>query len=1251
MFNHLNVNSRRIVYLLCNGEVVTLGNKSLKVPHDSARKLLALLSAHTTSLTQTKSIVDSVTSLYPTFDFDSIKKNMDVSNCSGGDHGYKYKVGKIKTCSFRGLAPTGREWEYDFKCNSHLIYGPNGSGKSSLLGAICWCLTGRFFRDDQPPCIPEKITAYSLDGSKKIDNRDDAQSLLDENGNSSYAIPYWIEIELIGKQQTIYLRRTCPDILTMKKDTGEWVQLQNIKEAGIDELDCELRLLMLAKISHMKFGKNPDIIRLLAEVTGYGDLESIADLAEDLAKNSKTAATNKENKELSPLNNIISECISNIIKIADNNVKKISSYEKICKSNRSTDDVKDFGLAINKLIEIFKSQLASDLGLIIPDKENIEEYKKWQEQSNNLPGLLNGLIVELNKPLNEIFVSSIDFKGLSKDEIDVIEKKLDNFEKRAIDEIKERLDWAKKELEDNHLGLMLKAANYLAEDNINCPVCTQLLDNVPEIKRELICLKVKSAKEYLHKQLDDFWRYLTGELNKIVSASQRDESRKSLMFRINEDWSNFKKIHCKELLKQIAERHDLSIDILTKEILQENYIPFKIPHSCEDSSNLYLVQFVEEINKAKNYINLCKNINSNKKDIQIKIQSILIGNEGKTAFKEILARAKTNIDSLSSLLNIQKEARTLYKGIEKAEEIKLHIRGLRSLADSADLIKVIKINIREEVKAIVNGKLGEKTKEYYKNLYDKDVFEFNQLTTGHAANPDIKTEINIYLKAGDYQVPMGPYSNAGRMRALLLSFAFALIEKSKDSLDMIILDDPALSLDDEHKARFIDHLVEPFVKTGQVVLGTHYERFYQDSESVFENNSKLVLVPKKRPSDQIVLEAGDLLEKVTKAMEIQNGNWREIAGDIRVWIERTLGTLNGYCPIPFIVFNNLPLSIDNYSKITDIRIASQRRDLIVSTLKSKSIERIIHKLHHNEPVNEPDVRDALKVIKEVEKTVNNEIAWLKTLHNHAIRHRQVHDGNKIVLNNVSFKKQEVEKNIQVIRKAAAAHNGQGIDWDINEEYSLVGNSIVHISSDAISPIGQYGQYLLLGNVEIQPKNGDLVAFETPDLKKYLRRFWQEQDGTIILEGANPTKPFKPIYVNSGKCNVRRVIGILYKQDQPNHNNEEWSLNGFSDNWFDDILGVRVKGTSLEPIARDGQIILIKKFDVKTKIKDDMLACVSIEGVGDVIKRCHISDSQIILSSINPNEREATIVTKMESIQHAYELNGVLFETGTGKSID
>jgi len=1255
MFNDLNVNSRDVIFSLCQGNAAKLGKKKLPAIENQSRHLLALLSVNLSQLRELKGkdLVDKVIVLDSGFNFEDVLAQIDKPGGTWDKKQTKhYRLGKLKTYSFRGLAPAGTEWEYDFEGKSHLIYGPNGCGKSSLLGAICWCLTGNLFRDDCPPCEPEKIIAYPLEGAAggRIE-RDAAQALIDENGNSSSATtPYWVELQFRNNNtedgtKGVYLKRNSADGFSWSIDGNNWSTIKNISEIAIEELDAELRVLMPAKVTHMQFGKNADLSRLLAEVAGYGDLESVAEVAEGLSSNSKRSITSIEKNELEPENRRIQECIKQIQESADDKIKELPSYKNLCKDSRTKEDIAAFGMSVNEQIDVAKAQLAEDLGLEIPDKKDAPKYKEWQTQSNNLPGQISNLLSELEKPFEEIFSNSFGLDIPTADEMEKIEEKLSKFEDLAKAKIEEFLQWAKRKASKKKLDLMLKAASFFPEKSNACPVCDQSLDKVLKVKAELEELREFSSKEYLQKEVDDFVRSLEAELEAIISSEKCNTGSKNFSQRILEDWMFFKKTHCKELLLSVAERFDSHIKGVVNEIKQDTIAPFEISYDGKTESVKTFSPFAQKIDNAKRFGSLCRWINSNKNTMSKKLQLLLIHSEEKseiTAFKEILERAKSNNEILRKLIIIQSQARELWKSTEKVEEIKNKIKTLTLIVDSAEPIKEIKNTIRSEVKDMVTGDLGKKTEEYYNSLYDKEVLEFAQLTTGHAANPDVRGEINLYLKAGSHQVPMGPFSNAGRMRALLLSFAFALIKKSSGSLDFIVLDDPALSLDDEHKKRFFDHLVEPLIQNSQVFIGTHYRSFFKDCEYAFDNNVKLKMIPRRRSADIVQFEPGDLLERVEIALQKKSGEWEEAAGNIRKWIERTMATLSGYCPIPFLA-DKLGPSIDNYASITDIRIATPERDNIIKILRSTKIDRIADAANHDEPIQKPDIEDALKEIKKCLKAVRSEIWRFKQLYNHALAGRKIGDSDGIVINLASFKNQCVDKSIHVVHEAAAAHNGQGIDWDTNEKYSLKEYSIIQVCSDIISPIAQCGQYVLLGSTEVEPDNGDLVSFEAPDSQKYLRRFWRDSDGTIILEGANPTKSFKPIRINSGRCNIRRIVGVLYKQDQPSCNDAEWSLSGFADSWFNDTVGIRIKGTSLEPIARDGQIILIKKQDIKTAIRDDMLACVSIEGVGDVIKRCHVKDSQLILVAINPNEREVPIVTKIESIQQAYELKGVLFE--------
>jgi hypothetical protein len=1176
MFGNLNIKTRRAVLSLCSGETITLGGQTVGPLSEESRKLLVLLAAHFTAFQKLTgaALVEGVLNLHKEFKFERGNAAAEGNGDEGrGAEKKRLRIGQIRTCSFRGLAPSGRIWEHDFVGQSHLLYGPNGCGKSSLLGAICWCLTGRVFRDDCEPCEPEKIKAYPAGGANAGQvERDDAQALIDAEGNSSsVSEPYWVEVQLLSENDDsntteVWLRRKSDEGLSRSDDGIEWSAICSVVEIGIDEVDAELHLLMPAKVSHLKFGKNPDLVHLLAEIVGYGSLETIAEVAENLGRNARTIATRTETNELRPEETRSVECIEKIKSQANETIRQLPSYKKVCEDTRTRKDIEEFGKTIAERVETGKAQLATDLGIDVPE-EGTEEYKEWQEKSNNLPGQVNNLLSELDKPLREIFPTSIGLETPSGEVIAKLEEKLKAFEERAENEIEERLDWAKKQHDDEKLELMLKAAAYFPEGAENCPVCTQSLEPVPQVKSQLEELRVFSLKEHLQKKIEDHELSLIAELDVIVSPKERTEGEKSLGERLQEDWVGLRKSQCKDLLLAIAERFDDGVTRVAAEVQEVTVEPFTIPSEYEKQFCGAFSDYGEALCKAKQYIELCKSASSNRDTASEELSYLLkesrVDSE-EESLKEILERGRGTNEELKALEDIHAKRGDLWKSAKKAEELKERIKKLTEIANCADCIKALKMSVRKEVIGLVEGELGERTKSYYEPLYENEVLKFEKLTPGHAGNPDIKGEINLYLRAGKHLVPMGPYSNSGRMRALILCFSFALLERSSGSLGLLILDDPTLSLDDEHKARFVDNLVEPAMKNNQVILGTHYERFFDDCKPVFQDRIELKMIPHRRACDQAEFETGNLLARVEEALDENSGNWRDVGGNLRIWIEKALATMSGYCPVPFIVFNKLTQSIDNYAGITDGAIATPERDTIVQAFRCRHVQRVIDKLHHNETVNKPDVEDALRILQQqAKKAVEKEIRRFKGLYQHALLGRGRGQGTGVVLSISPFREHLIYKNLEVVREAAAAHNAQGIEWDLSDEYPLEAYPVVLLRSQVISPISLLGQYLVLDWEEREPESKDLVVVETNDGKRYVRRIWIKEDMTIVFEGANPTTPYEPVRVVGGECKVRRIVGVLY--DNVNialgGEGEEWEPASLRDGWFDRIVGVRVLGTS------------------------------------------------------------------------------------------
>lgn len=211
MFEHLNTRTREIIENLCAGQPVELGGEAVGALDDDEIQALHVLASRLSELEELRG-QELAEKFVELFDRESVdrddpgdkghEENEEAApeqtitgECAGG-----YKIGLVRARSFRGLAPAGREWKYDFRGKSHLLYGPNGCGKSSLLGAISWCLTGCIFRDDRSPDGPEDVKTYSFEQDRRVIERPDALSLIDESGQStSPEDEYWVEIQLVGK--------------------------------------------------------------------------------------------------------------------------------------------------------------------------------------------------------------------------------------------------------------------------------------------------------------------------------------------------------------------------------------------------------------------------------------------------------------------------------------------------------------------------------------------------------------------------------------------------------------------------------------------------------------------------------------------------------------------------------------------------------------------------------------------------------------------------------------------------------------------------------------------------------------------------------------------------------------------------------------------------------------------------------------------------------------------------------------------
>lgn len=387
----------------------------------------------------------------------------------------------------------------------------------------------------------------------------------------------------------------------------------------------------------------------------------------------------------------------------------------------------------------------------------------------------------------------------------------------------------------------------------------------------------------------------------------------------------------------------------------------------------------------------------------------------------------------------------------------------------------------------------------------------------------------------------------------------------------------------------------------------------------------------------------DLLRRVEDSLKKPDCSWREAGINLRRWAERTLSTISGYCPEPFHIFNNIPGTIDAYRRISNASIATDNRDCIVKALTSPEFDRVKHALAHDEELTKPVVQDALRVLTECYKrAVRPEIERFKSSYRHRQRDRAIPASVEIL----SLKDILPDINLRIVGRAAAASNGVGVTWIEYGTSQLSGYQVALVKTDVLSPIALHGQYVLLDPDDSPPRDSDLVIAEDGEGNRYTRRFWMS-DGTAYLEAVNLSSPYRPVQLPAGSCKVRRIVGVVF--DGPvsvvdGRVSDEWAPSTRRPAAvLSDVVGIRVEGTCMEPIARNAQLVLVRGNDDPASVVTGDLVCVDYEGNGAFIKRCYPGIDGWILCAVDPTHVEEPIRVPTGEILHAYRLVGVLFE--------
>ncbi len=203
----------------------------------------------------------------------------------------KWRLHSLRCCSFRGIAPYGKDFEFKFDEKSHLIYGPNGSGKSSFLDAITWALWGLIvldleFHDKTDLDFGTSKQPWPIIVSLPDSVESEPSCFVElELRDTSRGNGLWIKRELNNTEMKCRVRES---------ENDEGVSCSDFSSFGISPLDIQLSVVAPAILNKKLLDDSTEVAEILYGIIGYDSLDKIGKFASKALGNC-TRLVNDEN--------------------------------------------------------------------------------------------------------------------------------------------------------------------------------------------------------------------------------------------------------------------------------------------------------------------------------------------------------------------------------------------------------------------------------------------------------------------------------------------------------------------------------------------------------------------------------------------------------------------------------------------------------------------------------------------------------------------------------------------------------------------------------------------------------------------------------------------------------------------------------------------------------------------------------------------------------------------------------------------
>lgn len=1165
----------------------------------------------------------------------------------------QWRLHRLTCQGVRGVDPSGAALGFPFNGMPTLIFGPNGSGKSSLLGAIVWVLTGRIITDTDDDS--EQATVYGTPragadrGSRICDWP--VVVTLPLAGNPASATPACsAELQLESADGTVlWVRRSLSDGMETSEDRSSWSSCANLAQHGIEPLDLQLSLIAPTVFGRMTIEHAGDTRSLLSLMLGYDDVEALGDFASNLARN-RTRLANEEQRDLDDKWTKVREKLRPLPNMLPQDSKIRENVTVLTETQKPTKEaIAEVGKALKDQIETAETELARLLGIGEEDQEAAPAAGIADKLTTAIGGLEKGVgacFPSLEAIRTEDALPEKD--GMDpKVRLSATLKELEDLLQSFTARIAQRLDWWRKEVAPgSKAALRLRAAQDYDPDAVQCPVCEQSIEHL-SVKDELAGLKRLDPE--LQQEIRVFFRNLLDEIEVVVPNELLALANSSPSDRIRRDWKNL----CEETVGPAFDAVTTPFRERIEQIAAESPALADIqidlfPEDAESDFVAAAVAFIGHVKKARMSVATLEWAEAHLDATRQSLHDTVTRTDGEdvSSLLAALSNGKQAAAELEPLAKVREELRTAYQDREAITSREANLRVLNELAAGLDRLKPLSKYAANEV-SMMFGSIRDKTINNWRLLYPETSSGLDpaRLILGKGRGKTVEA----LLGGGTYEVPGKHFANAGLQRAIALSFFFALLDKHPGGLGFVVMDDPILSLDEDHRESWSANLLRPALENMQVVLATHQRQYLNHCKYDFRDGCVVELNPRSR-SRPMSWRPGFRLDRAGEELERATTN---APNELRKYREELLCTLDAYSPSPFFDLGNLAQSLMDYGSFAAPHpLASRGQAIIVECLNDPEVTTVLDPGSHHQ--TEADVsaamsRQCLTKLRACDNRLRTELDRLERLRAHERRGRALPASIGGPLGIPDDASWDAPITIRALGRAAARQDSWVCD-DSEDSSGLIlplGAAVV-ARAETLEPVVRAGQWLLVATEDVTVIDGDLVVAKVGE-RRLLRRAWTD-GANWQLAAINPVRPASPVVAARADTIIRKIWGVVYEPLRAGAaDNHEWQPRAdFETAWLTSLRAIAVEGGSLEPQARRGQHVLVagRESPAETTLDQGGLAVLetSDDGVGNVIKRVYLRDDQWVLVSPNPVETQEPILLPAGAIVAVWRLRGVLFES-------